>query len=191
MVFGMLVIHIPGMITIVEEFSVRGDFTSFFDEMNKFKAGFNMQFQEMQVVDIYKPWVGELGLNNDIYKVYPALGSFYAQDNINFGGMILNFGLRFDYWFPGKYVDDAVADPNVVTIPDEIQTGLYMRIHYGWFNDRRFKARLSPRLGISHPVSDNQTLFFSYGHFSKWPKPQFVYAKLNPSKCTIIISKIW
>ena len=26
---------------------------------------------------------------------------------------------------------------------------------------RRFKARLSPRLGISHPVSDNQTLFFS------------------------------
>ncbi len=45
---------------------------------------------------------------------------------------------------------------------------------------RRFKARLSPRLGISHPVSDNQTLFFSYGHFSKWPNPQFVYAKLNP-----------
>ncbi len=39
---------------------------------------------------------------------------------------------------------------------------------------------LSPRLGISHPVSDNQTLFFSYGHFSKWPNPQFVYAKLNP-----------
>jgi histidyl-tRNA synthetase len=33
--------------------------------------------------------------------------------------MILNFGLRFDYWFPGKYVDDAVRNPEVVTIPDE------------------------------------------------------------------------
>jgi len=105
----------------LEEYSVRGDITSFFDEMNKFKAGFGLLFQEMQVVDIYQPWIGDLGLNNDIYKVYPTVGSFYGQDNINFGGMILNFGLRLDYWFPGKYVDDAVADTNVITIPDEIR----------------------------------------------------------------------
>ncbi|NNL21288.1 MAG: TonB-dependent receptor [Ignavibacteriaceae bacterium] len=163
----------------LEEFSFRGDITSFFDEMNKFKAGFNLQFQEMQVVDIYKPWVGALGLNNDVYKVHPALGSFYAQDNVNFGGMILNFGLRFDYWFPGKFVDDAVKDTNIVTIPDEIREA-YNEDSFSWFGERRFKARISPRLGISHPVSDYQTLFFSYGHFSKWPKPQFVYAKLSP-----------
>lgn len=163
----------------VSEFSLRGDVTSFFDEKNKFKAGFNLQFQDMQVIDIYKPWVGELGLNNDIYRVFPALGSIYAQDNINFSGMILNFGLRFDFWFPGKYVDDAVGNPLVVTVPDETRTR-YKEESFGWFGNRRWKARLSPRLGISHPVSDNQTLFFSYGHFSKWPKPQFVYAKLDP-----------
>ncbi len=163
----------------LEEYSFRGDITSFFDEKNKFKAGFNLQFQEMQVVDIYKPWIGELGLNNDIYRVYPALGSFYAQDNINFGGMILNFGLRLDYWFPGKFVDDAIDNPAVVTIPDEIRAK-YKNESIGWFGNRYWKGRLSPRLGISHPVSENQTLFFSYGHFSKWPKPQFVYAKLNP-----------
>jgi len=163
----------------LEEYSIRGDITSFFDEMNKLKAGFALMFQEMQVVDIYQPWIGELGLNNDIYTVYPAVGSFYAQDNINFGGMILNFGLRLDYWFPGKYVDDAVADTNVITIPNEIRQRYYEDT-YEWFNGANYKARLSPRLGISHPVSDHQTLFFSYGHFSKWPKPQFVYAKLNP-----------
>mgnify|MGYP005841931507 CR=1 FL=1 len=163
----------------VQEYSIRGDLTNFFDEKNRFKAGFNFQFQEMQVIDIYKPWVGELGLNNDIYRVYPAVGSFYAQDNINFSGMILNFGLRFDFWFPGKYVDDAIENPGVVTIPDEIRQA-YKEDSFGWFGNRRWKGRLSPRLGISHPVSDNQTLFFSYGHFSKWPKPQFVYAKLNP-----------
>ncbi len=163
----------------LKEFSVKGDITSFFDEKNKFKSGFNLKFQEMQVVDIYKPWVGELGLNNDIYKVHPAVGSFYAQDNINFSGMILNFGLRLDYWFPGKYVDDAVNNPAVVTIPDATRQR-YKDDTFAWFGGRRFKARLSPRLGISHPVSDNQTLFFSYGHFSKWPRPEFVYAKLNP-----------
>lgn len=163
----------------LQEFSIIGDITSFFDEKNKFKAGFKFQFQEMQVVDIYQPWVGTLGLNNDIYKVYPALGAFYLQDNINFGGMILNFGLRYDFWFPGKYVDDAIDNPDVVTIPDENRQR-YKDDSFKWFDNRYFKARLSPRLGISHPITDNQTLFFSYGHFSKWPKPQFVYAKLDP-----------
>lgn len=162
-----------------KEISFKGDITSFFDEQNKFKAGFDLRFQEMQMLDIFQPWVGDLGLNNDVYRVYPAMGSFYAQDNINTGGMILNFGLRFDYWFPGKFVDDAVNDPDAVTIPDEIRDA-YQEDTFAWFNGRRWKARLSPRLGISHPVSDNQTLFFSYGHFSKWPRPQFVYTKLNP-----------
>ena len=133
----------------------------------------------MQSIDISQPWIGELGLNNDIYKVNPAKGAFYVQDNINFSGMILNFGLRLDYWFPGKYVDDAVENPEVITIPQEVRDS-YKENSFGWFGNRRYKARLSPRLGISHPVSDKQTLFFSYGHFSKWPKPQFVYAKLNP-----------
>jgi len=162
-----------------EELSFKGDVTSFFDELNKFKAGFNLVFQEMQVLDIYKPWVGELGLNNDYYQVFPARGSFYAQDNINFSGMILNFGLRMDYWFPGKYIDDAVENPEVVTIPDEIRER-YKDDSFPFFGGRRYKARLSPRLGISHPVTENQVLFFSYGHFSKWPRPEFVYAKLNP-----------
>ena len=164
----------------IDEYSIKGDLTSFFDEKNKFKTGFNMVFQEMQVVDIYKPWIGTLGLNNDIYRVFPAHGAFYAQDNVNFEGMILNFGLRLDYWFPGKYVDDAVNNPDVVTIPDEVRKR-YHNDTFGWFGGRRWKARLSPRLGISHPVTNNQILFFSYGHFSKWPRPQFVYAKLSPT----------
>lgn len=164
----------------IDEFSLKGDITSFFDEKNKFKAGFNLIFQEMQVIDIYKPWIGELGLNNNIYKVHPAKGSFYAQDNINFSGMILNFGLRLDYWFPGKYVDEAVDNLDVITIPDEVRED-YKNDTFKWFNGSRFKARLSPRLGISHPVTDNQVLFFSYGHFSKWPNPKYIYAKLSPT----------
>jgi outer membrane receptor protein involved in Fe transport len=158
--------------------TVKLDYTNNFSEQNKFKAGMDGAFGEMQVIDIYKPWLGELGLNNDIYTVHPAYGAMYAQNNVNFSGMILNFGLRLDWWMPGKYVDDAVNDPEVVTIPESIRES-YMNNTFGLFG-RRFKARLSPRLGISHPISNNQTLFFSYGHFSKRPRPQFVYAKLNP-----------
>jgi outer membrane receptor protein involved in Fe transport len=163
----------------VDEYTVKVDLTSHFSERRKFKGGFEATFQDMQVVDIYQPWVPPMGLNNDIYQVNPAFGAFYVQETITFSGMILNAGLRFDYWFPGKFVDDAVGDPDVITIPDAIRER-YMDETYGLFG-RRWKGRISPRVGISHPVTDNQTLFFSYGHFSKRPRPQFVYAKLTPA----------
>ncbi|RPI18237.1 MAG: TonB-dependent receptor [Ignavibacteriae bacterium] len=161
----------------VKEYRVKGDLSENFNPKNKLKAGFELAFQEMQLVDIYKPWIGVMGLNNDVYKVNPAFGSFYAQDKITFKGMILNFGLRFDYWFPGKVVDDAIKNPDAITIPQKIKDD-YMNDTYSLFG-RRWKGRISPRIGISHPVTDNQTLFFSYGHFSKRPKPQFVYAKIQ------------
>lgn len=162
----------------VEEYSIRADMTHHFTPKSKFKAGIESSFQEMQLIDIYQPWIKPLGLNNDVYTVYPAFGSAYAQHSLTFLGMILNYGMRFDYWFPGKFVDDAIENPNIITIPDQIREN-YKEDTYNLFG-RRMKARLSPRIGISHPVSNNQTLFFSYGHFNKRPRPQFIYAKLSP-----------
>ncbi|MCX7878056.1 MAG: TonB-dependent receptor [Ignavibacteria bacterium] len=160
----------------VDEYRFKADLNHTFNPKNKFKAGVEMAFQEMQLIDVYKPWIGTFGLNNDAYKVYPAFGSLYAQDKVTYKGMILNFGLRFDYWFPGKLVDDQINNPLAVTIPEQVRRD-YINDTYNFFG-RRWKARLSPRIGISHPITDNQTLFFSYGHFSKRPKPQFVYAKI-------------
>ena len=160
----------------VKEYRFKGDISHTFNAKNNFKAGLEIAYQDMQLVDVYKPWIGTFGLNNDAYHVYPSFGAFYAQDKVTFKGMILNFGLRFDYWFPGKLVDDAINNPNSVTIPDEVKKQ-YLEDTYSLFG-HRWKGRLSPRVGISHPITNNQTLFFSYGHFSKRPKPQFVYAKI-------------
>lgn len=164
----------------ITEYTLKGDLTNNFTEKNKFKTGVELRFQQIQMVDIIQPWYKPLGLNNDIYTVNPAQGALYAQDNLTVKGMIINFGLRFDYWFPGKFVDRTMSLP-----PG--QTNVSASIRQAYFDDtynvfgQRMKGRLSPRLGISHPVSDNQTLFFSYGHFSKLPRPQFVYSKLASS----------
>jgi hypothetical protein len=77
----------------VEEYSAKGDFSYNFTPKNKFKAGIETKFQEMQLIDIYEPWIKPMGLNNDVYKVYPAMGDMYAQQTIQYNGMILNFGL--------------------------------------------------------------------------------------------------
>lgn len=162
----------------LSENTFKFDLTNFFTEKNKFKTGIEMRLSDMQMVDIYKPWVKPLGYDNDIYSVHSAQGALYAQDNLTMSGMLLNFGLRLDYWAPGKYVDDIANDTSSALIIPKTLRQAYLDHTFSLFG-RRFKARLSPRLGISHPVSDNQTLFFSYGHFSKFPRPQFVYSKLD------------
>ncbi|MBI5020212.1 MAG: TonB-dependent receptor [Ignavibacteriales bacterium] len=161
----------------LSEYTFKGDLTNHFTEKHKFKTGFEARFQYMQMIDLVAPWYKPLGLNYDIYQVKPAQGALYAQDNIVLKGMILNFGLRFDYWFPGKFVDSTLNLPSdSINVSPQIQKA-YFDETYNLFG-RRWKARISPRIGISHPVSDNQTLFFSYGHFSKLPRPQFIYSKL-------------
>jgi outer membrane receptor protein involved in Fe transport len=160
------------------EYTFKFDLTHYLSEKNRFKTGVEMRFQELQMVDIFRPWIHPQGFDNDIYNVHPALGALYLQDNITLKGMILNVGLRLDYWLPGKYVDDIAKDTSRSLIVSPGLRKQYLDNTFGLFG-RRVKARLSPRLGISHPVSDNQTLFFSYGHFSKFPRPQYVYSKLN------------
>ena len=161
----------------VESYLIRGDITSKIGNVHSLKGGFESSFSEMQLIDIVDPWMeGGFGSSQDMYRVFPADGALYAQDDIKFEGFYLNVGLRLDYWFPGKYVDDAIGDEaNILT--DEMRQQ-YQDNTYQLFG-RHFKMRMMPRLGVSHPISDNQMLFFNYGHFSKRPRPQFVYAKLG------------
>ncbi len=164
----------------VDQYTLKGDITSVVNDIHTIKAGFESAFKEMQLVEIADPAVeGGFGSSQDIYRVNPADGAFYLQDDIKFKGFFLNVGARLDWWMPGKFVDDAVFGEN-----SQFTEGLqqqYRNETIGIFG-HRLKARLMPRLGVSHPVSNNMMLFFNYGHFSKRPKPQFVYAKLGASR---------
>jgi outer membrane receptor protein involved in Fe transport len=41
------------------------------------------------------------------------------------------------------------------------------------------KARFSPRIAVSHPVTDRTKLFYNYGRFSQWPTYFYVYSKIG------------
>ena len=145
---------------------------------HKIKTGMELTATEIQVIDIDEPWTGTtgLGVNYDAYNAHTLFGSFYVQDRIVFEGMTANLGLRYDYWFPGKYVEDAIRNPNTIIITEEARK-LFFDETFELFGYRG-KARLSPRLGISHPVTDNDVLYFYYGHFSQLPTFQYVFSKL-------------
>ncbi|MEA3285853.1 MAG: TonB-dependent receptor [Candidatus Marinimicrobia bacterium] len=152
-------------------------------QRHSFKTGFDHKRSELQVIDIDSPWLGESGFgrNYDFFNVATDYGSIYFQDRITFDGMIANLGLRYDYWFPGQYLEDAVADSSVLTITDAARAKFYDETFQLLGNGPRGKGHLSPRLGISHPVTDSDVLYFNYGHFSQLPTFNYVYAKLRAS----------
>lgn len=165
----------------IDEWALRTDLTVFFTEKNRIKTGIEIKHQELQQANIYAPWYEPLGLNNDVFHVRALQGAFYIQHNLTFQGLILNYGLRADFWAPGKEVDRVVENPGPYTLITEIQRQNYLDKTFA-FLGYRWKMRLNPRLGISHPITNNQTLFFNFGHFSKLPRPQYVYAKLTPQE---------
>jgi outer membrane receptor protein involved in Fe transport len=86
--------------------------------------------------------------------------SLYAQDKIEFTDVIINAGLRYDYFFSdGEYAVDELQ-------PD------------GEIADAEPKHMLSPRLGISFPISAAGIIHFSYGHFYQMPSLRNIY--INP-----------
>ena len=130
-------------------------------DRHKIKAGFENTLTEIQVLDIDEPWAGTsgFGANYDLYNAYTTFGAFYAQDRITFEGMTVNVGMRYDYWFPGKYVEDAINNPNTVIITDAAREKFEEETFelFGYKRQRRGSARA---LGISHPVTDNDVLLF-------------------------------
>jgi outer membrane receptor protein involved in Fe transport len=160
------------------ELTFRGDLTAFLAEKNQLKFGTELRLQELQYAEIFAPWIPPLGLNNDAFSVRPRLFTLYAQHSLTHKGLVLHYGLRAEAWAPGRLVDEAIENPAIVTITEQ-QRQSYRQHTLPAFG-LRWKLRLQPRLGIAHPITPTQMLYFNYGHFAKLPRPQYLYAKLSP-----------
>ena len=147
--------------------------------------------QEYQWIDVTRPWVGapiriddstvtpssSIGSSSDVWLAKPTQGGFFFQDEIRYKGIIAFMGLRFDYWAPGKFADQAVENPDAPVV-DEVRE--QYREQTTKLFGKRWKARLLPKLRVSFPVTDNNVLYFNYGHSTQLPHPRFVYAGLDP-----------
>ncbi len=133
--------------------------------------------------------------NHNKYTNQPVELSFYVQDKIEYKSMIVNIGLRFDYFDSRAKILADPTDPNIynpfkleniyvnpnlpdslLNLPDNLKT-VADREQY-WWKDAAPKYQISPRLGIAYPISERGTIHFSYGHFLQIPN--FLYLYANP-----------
>ncbi|MCK4385880.1 MAG: TonB-dependent receptor, partial [candidate division Zixibacteria bacterium] len=165
----------------VETYSFKMDLTSVLSDMHTLRIGLFEEYQTIQLLDIYKPWLGEsgFGLTYDCYKVFASDGAIYLNNDFKLEQAIFNFGLRYDFWFPGKYVERAIEDTSLPIITQKMQDEFKEKTFK--FMGHRGKGVFSPRLGFSAPFGKGSTFFFNYGRLSRKPNPQYLYAKLYSS----------
>ena len=100
----------------------------------------------------------------------PIQGAAYAQGKLEFQGMIANLGVRVDFfdantswWVAENPYDQAFrqrADDLDEILPKE---------------DPDAQIFISPRLGISFPITAESKLYFNYGHFRQMLDPFDVF----------------
>ncbi len=170
-----------------ESYTAKGAYSFMGAGNNTYKTGFDLSFTEMQLVDLQSslgsPPPGKLGIKEDIFSAHPITGDVYFQDTLDYHGMIVNAGMRADLWAPGREVE-YVMDHNedyLFIYPD--MADQFQRDTIGLLG-RRWKMRLSPRLGVSFPVTERDKFFFNYGHFSQWPRFAYVYPQLETQTAT-------
>jgi len=98
---------------------------------------------------------------NNSYVHRPEEISAYIQDKLELGEMIINVGLRYDYFDPDGVVPENFY--NTVDAPKK---------------KAATSSQLSPRFGIAYPISDQGVIHFSYGHFFQIPNYERLY--INP-----------
>ncbi len=100
----------------------------------------------------------------------------YIQDKLEFKGMIANVGLRMDYLLSGEMYTptDDFTDTEKGHFSQYILAGHPNDLYKMDFK-RHGQVYFSPRIGISHPVSENAKIFFNYGHFFKWAENDEMY----------------
>ena len=156
---------------------IRGDVTSQLNKHHLFKAGF---YYTESHLDRYYYQIREMAEKYDLengedlattYSEVPRYGALYFQDRVEVKGLTGNFGFRGEYF-----------DANTRSYTPEDPFSNFWFIPNIWENLNRMKwrqskgyFRLSPRFGISHPMTVNSKIYFNYGHAYTAPDNVFRY----------------
>lgn len=102
------------------------------------------------------------------YEASPIRAGIYLQDKLEYEGFIANLGLRFDYMDANSknYILDIYDDYFEQGKGNLIETEVPSE-------DAKSVAKLSPRIGISHPITESSKLYFNYGHFQSEPASSY------------------
>ena len=99
------------------------------------------------------------------YEANPYQSAFYLQDRMEWEDLALNAGMRMDLWYLGESYKIRQLD------------GTYSDKEFD--KDDRLQMMFSPRLGISHSISEKDMLRFAYNYQNQLPEFQYVFTTVD------------
>ena len=167
---------------------LKADYTGQVSRLHQIKAGIEGRLHRLYLEDYnlsfpqengFLPTIPDrLGPLYEEYTQKPVELSAYIQDKLEYEKMVVNVGVRYDYFnSKGKILADP-ADPNVYLPRKVANTSLTLGQRLAqWYKKADVSHVISPRLGISYPITDRGILHFSYGHFLQIPSFIHLYQK--------------
>ncbi|MFH1851758.1 MAG: TonB-dependent receptor [Candidatus Neomarinimicrobiota bacterium] len=174
---------------INSDLSAVGSLNWQFDQANMIKAGFEYRYNTLdEISDIrYVSYNRDprYWFNRGLHEEYhPIQFAAYIQDKMEFQSMILNIGLRYDYFNPNRewFVSEGLFNLNIdpdydrLADPDGDQVDSLGHVKYSWGNtmDKPRESvdayhMVSPRFGVSFPITEKTVLHYNYGHYYQLP----------------------
>jgi len=149
----------------ISTYNLKFDITSQINRFNEVKSGFILNFDDMYTYaeKNFPGYAGGEGWLID-WNHQPIRGGAYIQDKLEFEGFIANIGLRMDYNNPNCEWLTVEEYPQVLTstLKDTLRSD---NPPSEIMEPAEYQMQWSPRIGISHPISENAKLYFNYGHF--------------------------
>jgi outer membrane receptor protein involved in Fe transport len=151
----------------VTSYKAKFDFTSQVNKENLLKFGVEFSYFDLKLnYGKIEPAFGDI-IVKEQWKPYQF--SAYVQDKIEMYGFIANLGLRMDVSNPNTEWADVDPFDKAYFSSDYRPTSTYP------MKKAKVEVALSPRIGISHPITENSKLYFNYGHFQQLPSYQEIF----------------
>jgi outer membrane receptor protein involved in Fe transport len=148
----------------------KGDMTIQKSKVHQMKFGLESNIYRLEMEDILFPSLDlPRGTFTDIYKFHCWSLSAFMQDRMRFEGMNVSIGMRFDLFDPGR---EAVEAHN-----DFVEMTGFARLPSSFME--RTEWQISPRLGVSYPISERDALYFNYGRFYQIPRLEVLFQYLG------------
>ncbi len=130
----------------------------------------------------FEKYLRSLGPNNYGYDVFgnetdegdfltkprhPVIGAFYIQDRYEFTDLVVNAGLRMDYYNMDLWEPKDYKNPGVSKKSRTLDQKYYKKVDP--------YITVSPRLGFAFPVTDRTKLHVQWGKFVQMPQMSQAY----------------
>ena len=155
----------------VKTITLKGNYTTQLNNVNQLKFGGELIYSGLELKYGSQNEFLPSGNYWSTMDVAPYRLSFYGQDKLELKGLIAILGLNLDVINPNH----AWYDIDVYN--DDFYSSNYTSDSEADFEQTNVDPRieLSPRLALSHPITETSKLYFNYGHYQQMPIAESLY----------------